>query len=303
MTREALADLVRDAALGVLGDPTGLPADIPLRRPVEAAADYTTSLPLRLAKVAGVPARELAERIAAALTGEDVSAVAAGPGFVTITLSDRARARIVDEALAQPLPPAVAPSAHADPRRRWVAEALARLGTDDAGLAVAPARLPETVEPDSLRFAVLATPLAAEAVVDPDRWGPRLPHNPAFRARHAHARLCGLLRGAADLGLPAPTPGAAPAPPPDTLGVVRALADHRSALDEAARLREPHRVAQAAAELAEAAHALADGGRVLPIGDAPADGSSPARLALCAATRRALAAALGVLGVDAPERI
>jgi arginyl-tRNA synthetase len=36
---------------------------------------------------------------------------------------------------------------------------------------------------------------------------------------------------------------------------------------------------------------------------APEPGAEPARLALCVATKRTLAAALGLLGISAPERM
>ncbi|OLR91252.1 DALR anticodon-binding domain-containing protein [Actinokineospora bangkokensis] len=304
MTRAELADLVRRAALGVLGDPAHPPAplldDVPLRAPLEAGVDYSTSLALCLAGPAGVPAPRLAARLAQAVTGPDVTAAVAGPGFVNLTLSDRARSRVVDAAFDLPPLPAVDSG---DTRPELVAAALARLGTDADGVVVGPATSTGGVERDSLRFALLATPAADPVVVDPAVWGPRLPANPAFAARHAHARAAGALRAARDLRLTAATPGSAAVPPPDTLGLVRALADHRPALGLAARLREPHRVARAAVELAGATCALVDGGLILPRGDADPDPTAPVRLLLCAAARHALAHALGVLGVDAPDRL
>ncbi|MCG8915499.1 hypothetical protein L6E12_06825 [Actinokineospora sp. PR83] len=316
MTRHALADLVRSTALGVLGDrgldPAGVPAAVALDAPADPGrGEYATGVALRAAGPAGTSPVELAGWLAEALTGAGGVAEAAvsGPGFVALWLTDDARAEVVRTALgAGPAFPGVprTPVTGPDARPRLVAEVLTRLGADPTGVRVGPATAGPGVEPDSLRFALLATRAGDPVRVDPAVWGPRLPPNPAFRVRHAHARAACLLRGAADLGLPIPgpdTPAAGLVPPADTLGLVRALADHRCALVEAARLREPHRVAHAAAELAEATHVLADGGRILPRGDADAHPTSAARLALCAAARRVLAEGLAVLGTDAPERI
>ena len=74
-------------------------------------------------------------------------------------------------------------------------------------------------------------------------------------------------------------------------------------LRTAADLREPHRVARYLEELASAYHKFYDACRVLPQGDEEATPLTTARLALCAAVRQLLANGLGLLGVDAPERM
>ena len=63
-----------------------------LTRPDEQFGDYTTNVALQLAGRVGKPPRDIAERIAEALTdalGDDITDVSvAGPGFINLTLSD-----------------------------------------------------------------------------------------------------------------------------------------------------------------------------------------------------------------------
>jgi arginyl-tRNA synthetase len=68
-------------------------------------------------------------------------------------------------------------------------------------------------------------------------------------------------------------------------------------------LREPHRVARYLEDLATAYHKFYDACRVLPRGDEDLEAIHVARLWLCAAARQTLANGLGLLGVEAPERM
>lgn len=70
------------------------------RRPENG--DYATSVAMRIARETGRPAREIAARLARELSGHPdiASAAVAGVGFVNLTVSDRARAAVVAEALA-----------------------------------------------------------------------------------------------------------------------------------------------------------------------------------------------------------
>jgi len=71
----------------------------------------------------------------------------------------------------------------------------------------------------------------------------------------------------------------------------------------AAELREPHRIARYAEELAGVFHRFYDNCQILPKADEEAAPIHTARLALAAATRQTLANALGLVGVSAPERM
>jgi arginyl-tRNA synthetase len=88
----AVIDAVRDAVAD--GD---IVVPIPERVPVEATpkGDYATPLPLRLAKVAGRPAREVAAVLAERLNQDpQLNARTTGPGFLTISLDAPLTARI-----------------------------------------------------------------------------------------------------------------------------------------------------------------------------------------------------------------
>jgi arginyl-tRNA synthetase len=127
--------------------------------------------------------------------------------------------------------------------------------------------------------------------------------------RYAHARLASLARNAVDLGLTVPTVdtevdlGLLTHPREGEL--IRTIGDYPEVLRTAAELREPHRIARYLEQLAGAYHKWYDTDecRVLPKGDEEATPVTAARLALSVAVRQLLANGLGLLGVDAPERM
>jgi arginyl-tRNA synthetase len=121
--------------------------------------------------------------------------------------------------------------------------------------------------------------------------------------QYAHARIASLLRNAADLRL-----DRGELHPElldhehegDLLGVLGAFPQ---VVATAAELREPHRVARYLEELAGTYHRFYDACRVLPRGDEEVTDLHRARLWLVEATRVVLANGLGLLGVNAPERM
>ena len=82
-----------------------------------------------------------------------------------------------------------------------------------------------------------------------------------------------------------------------------ALADFPRVLAQAAELREPHRVARFAEELAGLYHRWYDACRVAPQGDEPVGALNRTRLWLNDATGQVLRTALTTVGVSAPERM
>ena len=66
---------------------------------------------------------------------------------------------------------------------------------------------------------------------------------------------------------------------------------------------EPHRIARYLEDTAGTFHRFYDACRVLPQGDEEVSDVHRARLLLVAATRVVLANGLGLLGVEAPERM
>ena len=106
--KEHLEELLRAALRAVAARADGraelAEAAIQLERPRdEGHGDWATNLALALAKRVGMPPRELAERIIAALpeSPEVAGAEVAGPGFINFRLSGAAHAGVVAEALRQ----------------------------------------------------------------------------------------------------------------------------------------------------------------------------------------------------------
>jgi arginyl-tRNA synthetase len=123
--------------------------------------------------------------------------------------------------------------------------------------------------------------------------------NPVYYVQYAHARIASILRKAAEAGLAA----AARVTAPDLDGapeaaLARALARFPEVVEDAAASEETHGITTFATELATQFHAFYRDARVLD----PADPArSRARLALVRATQITIAAALGLLGISAPE--
>jgi arginyl-tRNA synthetase len=176
-----------------------------------------------------------------------------------------------------------------------------------AGTIVTMNDLVDSVGVDAARYSLVRSSANASIDIDLDLWSRRTNDNPVFYVQYAHARLASLIRNAAELGLAVPDE--------DTEldldllthqregELIRTIGDYPDVLRTAADLREPHRIARYLEELASAYHKFYDACRVLPQGDEEATPLTTARLALCGAVRQLLANGLGLLAVDAPERM
>lgn len=114
--------------------------------------------------------------------------------------------------------------------------------------------------------------------------------------QYSHARMCGIFRRAAAMGIGEP---AALPPMPASLAdeewaLVLALRGFGAAVERAAAEREPHEVARYLHGLASAYNAFYNNCTVLDAADAP---TTNARLALVSACRAVLASGLGLLGI------
>jgi arginyl-tRNA synthetase len=124
--------------------------------------------------------------------------------------------------------------------------------------------------------------------------------NPVYYVQYAHARIASILRNAQ----PGLVERALAAEPADvTLNasereLVRKLLSWPGEVREATARRAPHRIAGFALELGQAFAAFYRDSPVLKEPDATLQAL---RIALCVASQRTLAAALGLLGVSAPE--
>ena len=176
-----------------------------------------------------------------------------------------------------------------------------------AGTLVTMNDLVDSVGVDAARYALVRSSVNATIDIDLDLWSQRTSDNPVFYVQYAHARLSSIARNAADLGIAVPDKDA-----DVDLGLlthqregelIRTLGQYPDVLHTAADLREPHRIARYMEEVAGAYHKFNESCRILPRGDEEATPLTTARLALSEATRQVLANGLGLLAVDAPERM
>ncbi|MFP5070719.1 arginine--tRNA ligase [Pseudonocardia nantongensis] len=160
----------------------------------------------------------------------------------------------------------------------------------------------DAVGVDAARYSLVRSSVDSTLDIDLDLVSSRTNENPVFYVQYAHARLASLARNAADLGVE-PGEGYGLLTHDREGDLIRTLGEFGEVVRAAAELREPHRVARYLETLAGAYHKFYDSCRVLPRGDEDVTDLHRARLALCVAARRVLANGLGLLGVDAPERM
>ncbi len=128
--------------------------------------------------------------------------------------------------------------------------------------------------------------------------------NPVYYVQYAHARIASILRkaggagedAAAGLGDIART---APVEPSER-ALIKRLLEFPAEVRESAARRAPHRVCAYSTAVAADFHAFY---RDCQVVGAEGEGVERSRLALCLATKRTIAAALGLLGISSPERM
>jgi len=206
-----------------------------------------------------------------------------------------------------------------------------------AGTLLTLRELIDRIGVDALRYTLARYPADSPLTLDAAEMTRQASENPVYYVQYAHARVCSILRNAADLGIGSRHARSSLAGGSTTemnsslaggsttemgsslaggstteMGLLthelegellRALADFPSVVQAAATLREPHRVARYLEATAAAYHRFYDACRVLPMGDEEPSDLHRARLLLVDATRIVLANGLGLLGVTAPERM
>jgi arginyl-tRNA synthetase len=169
----------------------------------------------------------------------------------------------------------------------------------------------DQVGPDVTRFVMLTRKNDAPLDFDFDKVLEQSRENPVFYVQYAHARVCSVLRKAAEMGITADdaTLLAADHGKLDheaEIGVMKKLAEWPRLVEVAARTHEPHRVAFYLYELASDLHALWNKGNELPElrflqeGDAA---TSQAKIALARAVAVVISAGLGILGVTPAQEM
>jgi arginyl-tRNA synthetase len=173
-----------------------------------------------------------------------------------------------------------------------------------AGTVVTIDDLTEAIGVDAARYALARYSLDSPIDLDLDLWTKRSTDNPVYYVQYAHARIASLLRNAADQGYArggSYDPGLLSAGRENDL--LKALADFPAVVASAAELRQPHRVARYLEDLAGTYHRFHDSCRVLPRDGEEFDDLGAARLWLAEAAKIVLANGLGLLGVNAPDRL
>ena len=174
-----------------------------------------------------------------------------------------------------------------------------------AGTYVTLRDLVDWVGRDAARFFLVSRKSDAEFVFDINLACSKSDENPVYYLQYAHARICSVLRQAAEKGFAVPSAEeAAKADLSSLTGeAATALAGKFSGYGEtlavAARDLAPHLICVYLKELAADFHAFYNAERVLVDDEAQRN----ARLALCMAARQVLANGLEVLGVSAPEHM
>lgn len=172
-----------------------------------------------------------------------------------------------------------------------------------AGTVITLDDLVDAIGVDAARYALIRSSVDTSIDIDLELWASASSENPVYYVQYAHARLCALARNAADLGLQHSTEHLELLTHEKEGALIRGLGEFGRILQNAAVLREPHRVARYLEDIAGDYHRFYDSCRVLPQGDENPDDLHAARLALCLATRQVIANGLDILGVSAPERM
>ena len=126
--------------------------------------------------------------------------------------------------------------------------------------------------------------------------------NPVYYVQYAHARIASILRKAGEGAEPSGFDAATARPPLEASEkvLVKRLLEFPEQVREAAGRRAPHRICAYSTAVAADFHAFY---RDCQVVGAEGHGVESSRLALCLATKRTIAAALGLLGISAPERM
>ncbi len=179
---------------------------------------------------------------------------------------------------------------------------------EELGANVAPRALKEEQRrtgADVTRFFYLMRSHETHMDFDIDLATKQSDENPVFYVQYAHARICSVLKKAAEAGinleaLREPNSYAKALSDPRELALIKKILDLPFETARCAEDYGVHRLTTFAVELARTYHHFYDGCRVIQPEQVDL---SRARVQLCEATRIGLKATLNLLGVSAPERM
>ena len=126
--------------------------------------------------------------------------------------------------------------------------------------------------------------------------------NPLYYVQYAHARICSVLRNAAENGVKVPAAGQTDLTVlthEDEKALIKAIAQLPEEIVEAAASRDPSKLNKYGVQLAAQFHRFYNACRIMDAEPALRD----ARLCLCQATVQTVRNVLHIIGVDAPEKM
>ena len=156
---------------------------------------------------------------------------------------------------------------------------------------------------DALRYSLGRSPADSAMSLDPELLKKNTNENPVFYVQYAHARTCAVARNAAAAGVDRSAFDAGALDQSADEELLAHLGSYPTVVAQAAKFREPHRVARHLEVIAGAYHRWYDACRVTPLGDEPVTDTNRTRLWLNDAVTQVLANGLDLLGVSAPERM
>jgi arginyl-tRNA synthetase len=172
-----------------------------------------------------------------------------------------------------------------------------------AGNVITVSEVLDEVGVDAMRWFLVSRSADAMMDFDVDLAKRQSSDNPVYYVQYAHARLARILDEAAQRQIDWHDASPAPLIQPTELALIRRMLQFPEVVELAARQLAPHHMPHYAYELARATQAWYEAGnddpalRVLGV----AEPVQAARLKLAEAARLVLAAALGLIGVDAPR--
>lgn len=168
------------------------------------------------------------------------------------------------------------------------------------GKAVTMRELVELVGLDAVRYFFAMRSGDSHMDFDLDLAVSQSNENPVYYSQYAHARICSILRQAAEQNFTASTEHLELLTDEKEIEVLKKIGDFPQVIADAAKLRAPHRVTTYIHELASNFHSFYNANKVL---DASNEELTRARLALIEGVKTTLANALKTVGVQAPEKM
>jgi arginyl-tRNA synthetase len=158
----------------------------------------------------------------------------------------------------------------------------------------------EEVGVDAARFFFLSRSADSQMEFDLELAKRQSAENPVYYVQYAHARIAGIIKNAAERGFTSAGADVALLAHPAELDLIRKMMQLPDLVQYMAEHLEPHHLPHYAQELATAFHQFYTECRVL---DDENKAQSCARLRLCEASRVALARALSLMGMSAPDEM